>query len=199
MKTRQTLGSKILFTVMTLGLMSGCASSSSKVVTLNIRPQPTTVIEVMPTSAAKERFGTRDKRDTAWFWVNGSLEKRWLADARVYAFEDKDYANLRKSVIESLQQGGFFKEVRDVSPDGAAGSGTRLYLNFTESGMGSTGWMGGFTCTIHAYAWLEDPTGKILTKGEIAVQGKSELTVSIAKNEAITKFVQEVAKLFVTN
>jgi hypothetical protein len=199
MKTRQIPASKILLAVMTLALVSGCATSSSKVVTLNISPQPTTVIEVMSTSAAKERFVTRDKRDTVWAWTNKGLQKVWMPDARAYAFDDNDYANLRKSVIESLQQGRFFKEVRDISPSVAVGNGTRLYVDFSASGMGSTGWMGGFTCTINAAAWIENPTGKVLATREIAVQGKSEVTVSIAKNEAITKFVQELSKLFVTN
>jgi hypothetical protein len=43
------------------------------------------------------------------------------------------------------------------------------------------------------------PLGIFLATREISVQGKSEITVSIAKNEAITKFVQEVSKLFVSN
>jgi hypothetical protein len=199
MKTRQTPAPKILLAIMTLALVSGCATSSSKIVTLNISSQPTTAIEVMPTSAAKERFATRDKRDKVWVWTNRGLQKLWMLDARAYAFDDRDYANLRTSMIESLQQGHFFKEVRDVSPNGVVGTGTRLYVNFSASGMGSTGWMGGFTCTINAAAWIEDPTGKVLATREISVQGKSEITVSIAKNEAITKFVQEVSKLFVSN
>ncbi len=198
MKTSQVLPA-ILIAAIALGLMSGCASSSANVVALNITPQPAAVIEVMPTSAAKERYGTLDKRDQFWYWVDGRLEKHWASDARVYTFDDKDYANLRASVIESLRQGRAFKEVRDATPPGNAGSSIRLYIDFVESGMGSTGWMGGFTCRVRALAWTEDPTGKVLAKREIVAEGKSEMTVSIAKNEVITKFVQEVSKLFVTN
>ena len=185
---------KVLLAVMASTLVSGCATSSSTVVTLNIKPQPTTVIEVMPISAAHKRFVTSD------WWRRGIIGGAIDANTGIYTykFDDTDYANLRKSVIDSLQKGNYFKVVNDVSNDVASVTGTRLYINFSESGMGST-FLGGFTCTLKAYAWTEDATGNLISKKEVAVQEKSEVTVGIAKNKAITKFVQEVSKLFDTN
>jgi hypothetical protein len=195
MKTLQTHASTILLAVMASTLVSGCVTSSSTVVPLNIKQQPATVIEVMPISAAQKRFVTSD-------WWRRGIIVGGVIDANTgiytYKFDDKDYANLRKSVIDSLQKGNYFKEVNDVSNDVEAGTGTRLYINFSESGMGSTT-LGGFTCTLKAYAWTEDATGALVAKKEVSVLEKSEITVGIAKNKAITKFVQEVSKLFVAN
>ena len=177
-----------------IACLAGCTTSGIHQVDLNIKAQPDSFVEVMPLEPAKKRFATSDA------WRRGSIGIAIDAQTGVYTykFDDKDYENLRKSVIESLQKGGFFKGVRDVPDGGEIGTGMRLYMNFSESGMGQTRW-GGFTCTLKAYAWTEDVTGNIVAKKEIAVVEKSEMTAGAAKNKAITKFVYEVSELFIAN
>lgn len=174
--------------------LTGCASSSRQEVRLNIKAQPDTLIEVMPFEAAKKQFATSDASDRGPLGVAIDSE----TSIYTYKFDDEDYANLRKSIIESLQKEASFKGVHDVSNEGEIGTGTKLYIDFTESGIGSAGW-GGFTCAINAYAWTEDATGNVLAKEEIAVLERSGMTVAGAKNKAITKFVREVSGLFATD
>jgi hypothetical protein len=173
---------------------NGCVGSSLQVINLNIEAQPDTTIEVMPFVMAKKRFATSD--------VGGRGSIAVLIEsgtgAYTYRFDNEDYAILRKSIIESLRKGGSFKGIQDVSHEADVGTGTRLYVNFVESGMESSSW-GGFICVINAYAWIEDATGNVLASREIAIAEKSGVSVGALKDNAISKFVREVSGLFVTS
>lgn len=194
MKRNQLTMLLLAATAMSAAVLTGCVTSGLQEVSLNIKAQTDTLVEVMPFETAKKRFATSDAGARGPIGV--LLDQR--TGLYTYKFDDKDYANLRNSVIESLLKGGFFKGVHDVTYDGEVGTGTRLYINFSESGMGRSGW-GGYTCALNAYAWTEDATGNVLAKKEIAVIEKSGMGVGAAKNKAITQFVREVSGLFVTN
>jgi hypothetical protein len=164
--------------VMSVTVLAGCMSSGTQEISLNIDAQPETFVLVMPFAAAQERFATREGIYT-------------------YKFDDQDYANLRKSIIESLQKNGSFKGVQDVSHETEIVTGTSLYVSFEESGMGSASW-GKTACTLRAFAWTEDVTGNVMAEKEITVV-ETSVAVRAAKNKAIAKFVQELSGLFVTN
>jgi hypothetical protein len=175
-------------------VINGCAGSSLQVINLNIEAQPDTTIEVMPFVMAKKRFATSDAESRGPI---GALIESGTG-AYTYRFDNEDYAILRKSIIESLRKGGSFNGIQDVPHEADVGTGTRLYVNFVESGLESASW-GGIICAISAYAWIEDATGNVLASREIAIAEKSGTSVGAAKDKAISKFVREVSGLFVTN
>ena len=184
---------KLIALVMLLVVATtGCTTSSSKkIVTLNIKPQPETVVHVMPAAAAQKRLTTSDAAKRA---LLGILVDQ-ATGIYTYKFDDKDYGHLRQSVVESLQQGHAFRAVHDVTADTVEGDGTRLYISFQESGMQQTKW-GNFICILKALAWTEDAGGNVLAKKNVAVEEKSGVTVRVAKGKAISRFVTEVGGLF---
>lgn len=190
MRTR-TILFDVAVTLISIVSLGGCTASSSRIVDLNIKPQRDTVIEVMPFAAAKVRFAMSD----AWghHGLAGVVINAYTG-IYTYKFDDYDYSNIRKSLIDSLQNDNSFRAIQDIENENEVGKGTRLYINFTESGMHSYS-LGGFACLLKAYTWTEDPGGSIMAKSEITVEGTSLLSVNRAKNQAIEMFVHEVAKL----
>ena len=148
----------------------------------------------MPFAVAEKRFAASDAS------VRGALGVAIDYETGIYTyrFADEDYANLRKSIIESLDKEDSFKGVQDASSQTENGAGTSLYVKFIESGTESESW-GGFACALKAHAWTEDATGNVLANREIAVLEKSQMSVGAAKNKAITEFVREVSELFARN
>ena len=175
-------------------ILTGCVSSGAQEISLNIEAQPETMVLVMPFADAEKRFATSDAagRGPIGILIEGET------GIYTYKFDDQDYSNLRKSLIESLQKVGSFKEIRDVSLETEVVTGTSLYVDFKESGMGSASW-GRFVCTLKAFAWTEDVTGNVLAEKEITVVEIGAMSVGAAKNKAIAKFVQELSGLFVRN
>lgn len=190
MKLSRTMLTCLTLAVIASTFLAGCTSSKPKVSVLKINSQPDTLVEVMPFAAATHRFATNDASKRGLSGI--------ILDAQTgiytYRFDDGDYSNLRKSLVDSLQKGKFFKGVQDITSEKDAASGTRLYIDFIESGMNQTTLS--FVCVLKARAWTEDSSGKILGKKGIVVEEKSGISVAAAKNKAIDKFVKEVAGLF---
>ncbi|HOW67318.1 MAG TPA: hypothetical protein P5186_27490 [Candidatus Paceibacterota bacterium] len=175
-----------------LPLLTGCTGSHATVAKV-AGPSVAhagAVLNVMPFAAADKQYATSDAGRRGLAGV--------IADEGTgiytYRFDAKDYQNLRQSIVESFRAGKHFAEVRDLANAKEAPSGLRLYLEFSESGMNKTTW--NMVCTIRGQGRVEDATGKVLSKKDIAITKKSGMSVSAAKNQAIKAFAEEVGALF---
>jgi hypothetical protein len=175
-----------------LPLLTGCTSSHATVVKVSPISQAHAgaTLEVMPFVAPEKQYATSDAGRRGLLGVAADEG----TGVYTYRFDSKDYQNLRQSIIESFRAGKHFAEVRDLANASEAGSGLRLYVDFSESGMNKTTW--NMVCTIKGKGRLVDASGKVLSTKDIAVTEKSGMSVSAAKTKAITKFVQELDALF---
>ena len=109
------------------------------------------------------------------------------------SLDNKDYVNLRQSLIQSLKKSQSFKAIHDIQNENESINGTRLYISFDESGINQTSFES--FCVINAYAWTEIAGDSVLSKKEIKTKGSSSWSAKKAKNDAIVKFIKEVAQL----
>ncbi len=179
---------RFLFFIMLSGITLSCSSSSLTVVELNLHPQRDIVIEIMPFSEADKLLASRG------FKWRGTLADLIDKETGLYtSFDDKDYTNLRQSLIKSLKESQNFKAIHDIQNEDESTNGIRLYISFDESGINRTS-LESF-CFLNAFAWTEISRDSILSIKEIKTKGRSSWSVNGAKNEAITKFIKEVAQL----
>jgi hypothetical protein len=179
---------RFVFFIMLAVIVFKCASSSLNIVELNLNPQRDTVIEIMPFSEAKKRLASRG------FKWRGAIVDLIDRETGLYtSFDDEDYANLRQSLIQSLRRSQIFKAINDIQNENVSANGIRLYISFDESGINQTS-LESF-CVLNAYAWTEIEGDSVLSKKEIKTKGRSNWSASGAKNDAITKFIKEVAQL----
>ena len=150
----------------------------------------------MPFAEAKKRLASTDvhQRGLLGMIINEHT------GIYTYVFDDIDYSNLRKSLIESLQKGNYFRAVNDIANVSESGKGTRLYIDFSESGIihSESGFMNlnkKAHCILNAYAWTEYPNGNLRTKKEITIEESSGISVADAKNKAILKFIEEISTI----
>lgn len=168
-----------------------CSSSSLTIVELNLPPQQDIVIVVRPFLEADKLLVSRG------FEWRGAITDLIDKETGLYtSFDEKDYANLRKSLIESLRESQSFKAVYDIQNENESVNGIRLYLSFDESGVNQTSLVS--FCFLNAFAWTEISQDSVLSKKEIKTKGKSSWSVNGAKNAAITKFIKEIADLLST-
>lgn len=176
------------FFVMFAMIVFECTSRSLNIVELNFSPQRDTVIEIMPFREAKKRLATKDSK-----W-RGTLTDLIDRENGLYtSFDDNDCANLRQSLIQSLRMSKIFKAVHDIKNENESGNGIRLYISFDESGINQTSFKS--YCVLNAFAWTEIAEDSVLSKKEIRTRGRSNWSVRGAQNDAITKFIKEVAQL----
>ena len=179
---------RFLFFIMLSIIVFKCASSSLNIVKLNLNPQRDTVIEIMPFSEAKKRLASTDPK-----W-RGSLAELIDRETGLYtSFDNEDYANLRQSLIQSLRKSQIFKAIHDIQNETESDNRIRLYISFDESGINQTSFES--FCVLNAFAWTEIAGDSVLSKKEIKTKGRSSWSASGAKNDAITKFIKEVAQL----
>jgi hypothetical protein len=179
---------RFIFFIMLALIVSKCASKPLTVVILNLNPQRDTVIEIMSFSDAKKRFATKDPK---WRGAIPDLIDR--EDGLYTSCDDEDYAYLRQSLIQSLQKSQIFKAIHDIQNKNELGNGIRLYISFDESGINQTS-LESF-CVLNAFVWTEIAEDSVLSKKEIRTRGRSSWSASRAKNDAMTKFIKEVAQL----
>jgi hypothetical protein len=168
----------------------GCAGSGVNIVKIR-SSKYTGVIVVMPDTLAEKRFSTSD-------WSRRGVVSTVIGRTTgiyTYTFGDDDYKNLRTSLVESLRSSGAFQNVVDQVDERSLPDGVRLYIKFSESGMNKTALGMSFICILKAIAWTEDSNSNVLNKKDISINEESIMTVSAAKNQAIEKFVLEVASI----
>ncbi len=179
---------RFVFFIMPAVITFNCSSHSLNIVNLNLFPQGDAVIEVRPFPEAKKRLVSRG------FKWRGALVNLIDPENGLYtAFEKEDFVYLRRSLIQSLRESESFKAIHDIQNEDESVNGTRLYICFDKSGVKQTTFES--FCFLNACAWTENSTDSVLSKKEIKTTGKSSWSASGAKNEAITKFIKEVAQL----
>jgi hypothetical protein len=180
----------VIFIILILIPIS-CSSSSLTIVKLNLPPQQDVSIEVRPFPEADKLLASRG------FEWRGAITDILNKESGLYtSFDEQDYTNLRKSLIESLRESQSFQEIYDVHDENESVSGVRLYLSFDESGVNQTSLVS--FCFLNAFAWTEASQDSVISKKEIKTKGKSNWSVNGAKNAAITKFIKEIAYLLST-
>ena len=145
----------------------------------------------MPFVAAKKRLS---EKGIKWrSTIPDIIEK----ESGLYiSFDDKDYEILRKSLIQSIRESKGFKEIHDIQNEKETSNGVRVYISFDESGVDQTGLFSfSAVCFIKAFAWTEIAKDSVLAKMEIKTKGRSSWSASGAKNDAITRFIKEIAQL----
>ncbi len=177
-----------IFFIMLAVIVFKCASSSLIIVELNLNLQRDTIIEIMPFSEAKKRLASKDSE-----W-RGAIPDLIDRETGLYtSFDDEDYAYLRKSLIQSLRKSHSFKAIHDIPNENESANGIRFYISFDESGINQTTFES--FCVLNAYAWTEIAGDSVLLKKEIKTRGRSSWSAGGAKNDAIAKFIKEVAQL----
>lgn len=179
----------IFFLISVISL--NCGSSSLNIVELSFDAQRDEIIEIMPFSASKKRLAEKDIK-----WrrtIPDILDKQ---SGLYTSLDDKDYENLRQSLIQSLRESKGFKEIHDIQNEKETSNGVRVYISFDESGVDQTGLFSfSAVCFIKAFAWTEIAKDSVLVKKEIATKGKSRWSAGGAKNDAMIKFIGEIAQL----
>ncbi len=87
------------------------------------------------------------------------------------------------------------KAIHDIKNENESGTGIRLYISFDDSGINQTSFTAESFCVLNAFAWTEIAEDSVLSKKEIRTRGRSNWSVRGAQNDAITKFIKEVAQL----
>jgi hypothetical protein len=147
----------------------------------------------MPFNPPERRIVARDWRANTY--APGILPQAlgvpnpYNASIYQYTFDEQDYRNLRRSLIESLRTGKYYKAVGDGSI--AANDGLLLDFAFAESGIQQTFTYS--TCIIKGRLTVKQPTGKVLRQADVSVEEKSAVTVGASKNAAIRAFLQKTA------
>ena len=141
----------------------------------------------MPFSEAKKRLASRGFK-----WRGAIVDLIDRKTGLYTSFDDDDYANLRQSLIQSLRKSQSFKAIHDIQNENESADGIRLYISFDESGINQTSFES--FCVLNAYAWTEIAGDSVLSKKEIKTRGRSSWSAGGAKNDAITKFIKEVAQ-----
>jgi len=179
----------MFFLILVISL--NCGTSSLNIIELSFDAQRDEIIEIMPFSAAKKKLS---EKDIKWrSTIPDILDK----ESGLYTSrDDKDYENLRQSLIRSLRESKGFKEIHDIQNEKEISNGVRIYISFDESGINQTGLFSfSAVCLIKAFAWTEIAIDSVLVKKEIAAKGKSRWSARGAKNDAMIKFIEEIAQL----
>jgi hypothetical protein len=177
----------------------GCAGSKVHTADFELAPGKGK-IAVMPWTKAKKNLSASDARrrqEMAFEAVgvlSGPIEAVDEATGLfTYTFDKDDYANLRQSVIQSLQESEAFSEVLDVSDTPPPDDDLRLVLTFSESGIKQT--PATSKCILNGSAQVVRGTADAGQTRDIAIEATSFLSVSGAKNKAIKMYLAEVSEL----
>jgi len=178
----------VIFFILVLFIIIKCGSSSLKIVELSFDTQRDEIIDIMPFSVAKKRLA---EKDIKW---RGTITDIIDKESGLYSsFDDKDYDYLRQSLIQSLRESQGFKAIYDIQNENETSNGVHVYISFDESGVNQTEFAS--FCLLNAFAWTETAEDSVLAKKEIKTRGRSNWSASGAKNDAIRKFIKEVAQL----
>ena len=197
MSRRVNQGCAWFIMVALIGSFVACAGSKNTVIRLDLTSKEKGSLSVMPFNTTFERkyysdAGTRYAFGLLMGAIAQGINER--SGIYTYTFDDKDLINLRTSIVESLREARYFGAVNDIPvlnkkmPD----KGIRLYIDFKSMGVSQKT---AFICEINALARVCDKSDKVLAEKNISVREKGIMTLMAAKNNAIEKFIMEIAAL----
>ena len=180
-----------------IGSILACAGSESRVLRLNLTSREKGSLSVMPFNTTFERKYHSDAHTRASFGLLMGLIAHAINERSgiyTYTFDDKDLMNLRTSIVNSLRAARYFDAVNDIPVlnENVPDKGIRLYIDFKSMGVSQTAV---FICEINAHARVCDISDKVLAEKNINVREKGVMTLMAAKNNAIDKFIREIATL----
>jgi len=167
---------------------SNCASSSKKIIELNLPPQKDMVVEIRPFSEAKRYVTSKGFK-----WRGALTDLIDKKNGLYTSLNDNDYKEIRKILINSLRESRSFGEIYDIHDENESFNGIRLFVCFDDSGIKQTTMT--YVCFINACSWTTTPGDSMLIKREIHSKGSSNWSATGAQEEAITQFINEVAQL----
>lgn len=181
--------------------IGGCAGSKVHVTRFDLGTGKGK-IAVMPwTKAEKQLFANdAERRGEMLTGVGGNAVEAALYEAVdewtgmfTYTFDEYDYANLRASVIQSLQKSEAFSDVLDVSDAPPPEDGHRLVLKFFESGIVQT--PATSKCILIGSARVEKGSADVAPARPITIEATSLLSVSGAKSKAMKMYLAQIGEL----
>ncbi|MDT8402710.1 MAG: hypothetical protein RQ743_13540 [Bacteroidales bacterium] len=188
LKTRPITTGKGTFALMVLLLIPGCVASKIQTVDIRLNKKMASIVVMKPSEAKRRLYATdAARRGPVLVLIDNKT------GFYTYTFDEKDYANLRASVINSLEKCSCFNKVTDTPDQDKGTEQMILYLDFYDSGIQKTTWT--MDCLLNGTAWIEDSSGKVLAEKQISVLESSGMSVGKAKDKAIIKYLQEISAL----
>jgi hypothetical protein len=179
----------VLFLYFILICLLGCASSQVQTVNKKSAKHTNSKVIILPFQNMNDSIVAIDHRmgtvvGTDWkIIIDGPTY--------TYTFEKDDYANLKKSLVQSLKNSNLYDEVitRDSLSLGCQKDDIILYYRFDNCGMKFTPAIS--TCILHYQFVIINSEGKPIKKSDIKIEETSMMSVSAAKNKAIRQFVNK--------
>ena len=177
-------------------LISGCAGSKTLIIPMELHTHEMDTVSLMPFNTTFERKYYSDVHMRAPSFLIGAITREINRRSGIYTytFEDKDLMNLRASIVQSLSRAGHYSEVNDIISleDQPIEKGLLLYIDFKKMGVSQKI---AFICEIEATIRITDASGNTLARKEVLVQGKGIMTLGAGKNQAIERFLEQIASL----
>lgn len=196
---KRKIATLVLFFII-LGL-AGCAGSKVHVASFDLAAGKGK-IAVMPWTKADKQLSANDaqQRGQMLMGIGGNAVEAALYEdvdkwtgMFTYTFDEYDYANLRASVIQSLQKSEAFSKVIDVSDATPPEDGHRLILKFFESGIVQT--PATSKCILIGSARVAKGSTDVAPARPITIEETSLLSVSGAKSKAMKMYLAQIGEL----